>query len=159
MVERQEKTGHGPGQMLKALGCRKPCAQPRGANSPARARSFSLRAQPKATPKVCSAKEARVNFRNSGIECHHDSAPAPIVEAPAAQAEKTKNLGKISTMLRKFSETWKNFPYAATISTQTLNAVPTCGGNFLKCGIFLQKLRFFVFSCGSAALQKKEGAR
>ena len=70
------------GQMLKALGCRKPCTQPRSASSPAGVRSFSLRAQRKATPKVCSAKKARFNFRNSGIECHHDSVPAPMMEAP-----------------------------------------------------------------------------
>ena len=56
---------------------------------------FSLRAQRKAAPKVYLAGEARVNFRNSGMKCGHDSARASIMEAPVAQ---TKN-----------SKTWKNF--------------------------------------------------
>lgn len=151
MVERQEKTGHGPGQMFKALECRKPCAQPRGANSPARARSFSLRAQPKATPKVCSAKEAGVNFRNSGIECHHDSVPAPIVEAPAAQAEKTKNLGKISTIVKEFSGTRESFPSIGTAFLGLGTFFPNFGELLPKVRFFFQKPRFFISPCGSAA--------
>lgn len=41
------------------------------------------------------SQAARVNFRNSGIECDHDSAAASSMEDPVAQ---TKNF-----------KTWKNF--------------------------------------------------
>ena len=141
--------------MLEALGCRKPCTQPRGASSPARVRSFSLRAQRKATPKVCSAKKARFNFRNSGIECHHDSVPVPIVEAPAAQAEKTKNLGKISTMLEKFSGTRKSFPDISPAFLGLGIFSPNFGALLPKVRFFSRNLVFFISPCSSAALQKK----
>lgn len=118
-------------------------------------RSFSLRAQRKATPKVCSAKKARFNFRNSGIECHHDSVPVPIVEAPAAQAEKTKNLGKISTMLEKFSGTRKSFPDIGPVFLGFGTFTPNFGVLLPKVRFFSRNLVFFYFPMQQPRLAKK----
>ena len=53
-------------------------------------------------------QEGQIYFRNSGIECHHDSAVVPSMEAqwhPIAQAEKSRKLPKFFMFLPNFG--WK----------------------------------------------------